>query len=134
MAERHMVSEKQRLDEYAKRYSGQPFVWGYNDCFLFCLRWADMMRGENVRAEYDYRSKSTALRILKQCGRKTAPELFNDHYLLRAGNTEIGDLVEYVTPDLLGGCGIYAGNDLIYTINHKFGVGLQRGVVKSWAV
>ncbi len=132
MACRFMVREKPRLESYIARYSAMPFVWGYNDCFVFCLRWMDLQRGENNRSLYEYTSQREAAKILVRHRAKVAPDLFDLHYK-RTTKPKIGDLIEYKTDDVLGGCAIYAGNNIGYTINNLGKLDTVTGFRRIWA-
>lgn len=126
-----MVPEKPRLEAYCARYNGLPFVWGYHDCFLFCLRWMDLQRGENVRKQYEYSTELEALKILARHRAKLAPDLFDKHYK-RTSKPKIGDLIEYKTEHRLGGCAIYGGNGIGYTVNNSGQVDTVRGFKRAW--
>lgn len=133
MASRHMVCKKSRLDAYAARYDAMPFHLGFNDCFLFCLRWADLLHGENIRASYQYHTKHGATKIIRDAKCNKAPDLFDLHFN-QTESPVIGDLVEFSTPHVLGGCAVYAGEGISYTILIGGGLGLVKGYSKAWAV
>lgn len=133
MAGGHILSKASRLDNYISRYEGVPFHLGFNDCFLLCVRWADLLRGENVRSRYEYNSKASALKIINEAGFSVASDFFNVHYK-KTNNPEIGDIVKFKTPHALGGCGIYTGNGLSYTILIGGGVGLVDRWSDAWVL
>jgi hypothetical protein len=107
------------LDElitYNARHAGMRYSLGHHDCFLYAVRWADLMRSERVRDLYRYQGNHGAKRVLIDAGVAKAGELLERHYA-RTSDPYPGDLVAWAQGDRLGSCGIYAGDGMSYTVD-----------------
>lgn len=106
-----MVSQK--LINYCTKHQGTPYSLGHNDCFLFALRWADLMRGERVRDQYQYIGHAGALRTLKRGGAFECWQFLDRHY--QRSDDHVGALVAW-QGDHLGCCGVSLGGGEYATI------------------
>ena len=104
------------LMTYNARHAGITYALGHHDCFLYAVRWADIVRSERVRDLYRYSGSAGAARALVSAGVRVAHEKFDQHYD-RTDAPYPGDIVAWTEGDKMGACGIYAGNGISYTVS-----------------
>lgn len=112
---------KKHLNHYLARYKKQPYRLGHHDCFLFCLRWADLQNSTNLKTLYNYNGTNGAADILKDRGVTNAFDFFDRHFI-RTSNPKEGDLVGW-SEGIHGGCGIVT-SDQFATVQSSGGYSL----------
>jgi len=107
------------LNNFAKRFYGVPYQYGYHDCFVMCLRWVDKNNKTDLRTQYRYKNKSAGLSLMAKHNKKYIFEFFDDHFK-RTDTPKTGDLVAW-RENQYGACGIMSGNKYL-TLNSAGGL------------
>lgn len=123
---------KPTLVNYLKRYSGVPYQYGYHDCFVFCLRWADLNNNTNLKDLYAYKNKPEGMDLIKLHNKNNIFDLFDNHFN-RTDAPKVGDLVAW-GENQYGACGIMSENNYS-TVSVLGGVSESSDAIfRAWSI
>lgn len=123
---------KLTLADYIKRFHGVPYQYGYHDCFVLCLRWADHNNKTDLRSLYHYKNKSEGLALMAKHNKKYIFDLF-DYHFKRTDTPKVGDLVAW-RENQYGACGIMSENNYV-TVSMLGGVSDSNDTIfRAWSI
>ena len=122
------------LDRYLASNRGKSFEWGVTDCFTFCIKWADLITGNDVMSQYRYSSVQEGIDIIKKAGFSYSWEVFDLHYA-RTEKPVVGDLVAIDSESIngVGATGIKIKNGIMSVSNRGVAY-IDKPIIATWRV
>lgn len=121
------------VEVFALKFSGQPYKYGYHDCFKMCLRWVDQNNKTNFLSQYEYHDLESGLAMMKDNRALFVFDIFDKHFK-KTNNPKAGDLVAW-SENKYGACGIIAGVDKFLSVPVQGGIDYtKQKYVKAWSL